>query len=270
MKKKYPFRKMQLAISCFFFIGISYAQIIPDGVYLIRNNNLDQVLTLDQTNEADVRISEVDATGNNLFQQWQFTHTGNDIYNIENLGSNALLGVADRWCGQFGNVRALSGQDDGFDLRIVPANATDTFLIEIAYDNECNFDSMNDPIKAFDVQDGNRDAEIQTFDKNPDNVNQQFQIITVDPTLSINNNFVTKNTSKVFYNATTGLQIQNNQNQNIDIYIFDTTGSKVYSYPNMEANNIMTVNLESLSPGMYFVQTATNSNKNSVTKIIVE
>lgn len=249
----------------------SYAQILPDGIYVINNINLEEVITVDQTPEADARMAAPDVEGDNLFQQWDFVHQGNDIYNITNVGSGALLGVRDRWCGDFGDVRAIAGADDGFDLRVVNADASGTFSIEIAYDNECNFGSVNDPIKAFDVQNGASGAEIQTFPRDPSNANQQFEITPPVPAAVLSvDELSLENTSEVFYNASTGLVVKNNQNQNINIHIFNTSGSNVYSYSNIEADNTVTLNLDSFHAGMYFVQTTTKANQNTVTKIIVD
>ena len=271
MKTNY-FKKILLTSSLITASVCSYAQIIPDGIYVINNITLNEVMTVDQTAEADARMAPADIEGDDLFQQWSFVHQGNDIYNITNVGSGVLLGVRDRWCGVFGDVRAQEGSDDGFDLRVVTANTAGTFLIEIAYDNECNFNSVNDPIKAFDIQNGASGGEIQTFNKDLDNQNQQFEIRIPETAavLSVNDLNLKKSATKIFYNSSIGLVVENNQNQAINLNIFDTSGRKVYSYLNSVNSNELILNIEELQPGVYFAQTSNELNQNEVTKIVID
>ena len=271
---KTNYLKKAIAAASIFTLSLSACgQILPDGTYIIHNKTLNEVLSVDQTPASDTRVATPDTEGDDPFQQWSFVHTGNDIYNITNVGSSNLLGVADRWCGQFGNVRALNGADDGFDLRIVNADETGTFLIEIAYDNACNFGSTNDPVRAFDIQDGNSGAEIQTFDRNPGNSNQQFEIIspTTAAVLSVNEvsllDFV-----DVFFSKELGLTIRasDNKKQNLDLEIYDTSGSTVYTKElGSIAGNELNINIDNFQPGVYFAKIENKQSQSKVTKIIV-
>ena len=266
--------KKAIATASIFTLSLGvFGQIIPDGTYVIHNKTLNEVLSVDQTAEADIRVATPDIEGNDPFQQWSFVHTGNDIYNITNLGSSSLLGVADRWCGRFGNVRALSGADDGFDLRIVNADEPDTFLIEIAYDNACNFGSTNDPVRAFDIQNGASGAEIQTFDRDPGNSNQQFEITPPAPAAVLSVDEVSLlDFVDVYFSNELGLTIRasDNKKQNLSLEIYDTSGSTVYSKKlgNIDGNEL-NLNLDSFQPGVYFAKIQNEQNQSKVTKIVV-
>ncbi|MHA7060152.1 T9SS type A sorting domain-containing protein [Aquimarina sp. M1] len=171
-------------------IGISLnAQIIADGDYVIFSSVHNEAITA--PNEPDYDAFMTTPNVSDINQVWTFTHLGNDIYTIQNMETGNYLGLKDNWCGQFGDVQGkFQATDDNIAFRIASGGTTDTYVIEIGFTN-CGFGSVNNPIRAWDIQDGASGAQIQTFDVDINNVNQQFQIFS--PALLSVNNFNSQN-----------------------------------------------------------------------------
>lgn len=271
---KTNYLKKAIAAASIFTLSLSACgQIIPNGTYVIYSAVQQEVLITNPNNNDEAEMGVPDLEGDDTSQHWSFVHQGNDIYNITNVSSGNLLGVADRWCGDFGNVRAQANADDGFDLRIASSDSQGLFLIEIAYDNECNFGSVNDPIKAFDVDGGNSGAQVNTFGRNPSNPNQQFNItppataavLSVDEVSLLD--FI-----EVFFSKELGLTIRtsDSKKQNLELEIYDTSGSTVYTN-SLEsiAGNELNLKLEDLQTGVYFVKIENEQKQSSVTKIVI-
>lgn len=168
--------KKILLFSCsFIYLTMSYGQIISDGTYQIFNSVHNEVITTDTSAPYEAFMAAQNGTDD--FQLWTFSHKGGDIYKIVNVGSNTTLGINDGWCGQFGDVRAgFSNTDLNVEFKVSLSDTADNYVFEIAF-TTCNFGSSNVPIKAFDIQDGNSGAQIQTFDVDISNPNQKFQIL---------------------------------------------------------------------------------------------
>jgi hypothetical protein len=169
------------ALFVLFFILIFnnlFAQIIPEGTYKIFNSVQNEVMSIDSTSEDNA--AKMDSPiANDSRQLWEFTHLGNDVYRITNLQNNKVLGIKDGWCGIFGNVLSnFEATDSNTEFKIVNSSIPGKYLIQIAF-TACNFGSVNDPIKGFDIDGGNSGARINTFNSDGNNSNQQFEF--VDP-----------------------------------------------------------------------------------------
>lgn len=200
------------------------SQLIPNGVYKIFNTVNSEFITVDSNVPHDAFMQTEDETSD--FQLWTITYEeeSDNVYRIVNNGSNTTLGINDNWCGQFGDVRAnFSNTDSNVQFRISEVDEANTYNFQIAF-TTCNFDSTNDPIKVFDIENGASGGQIQTFDIDSGNPNQQFQIIS-NSVLS-NNDFDTNNFLNLFYNKETRtLALNANENNTINkVVIFDLNG----------------------------------------------
>ncbi len=201
-------------------------------------------------------------------QLWTFTHQGGDIYQIENVGDNTLLGIKDGWCGVFGDVQV------GFDasspyiyLKVSPASATDTYVFEIAFDADCNFGSTNTPVKAFDIDGGNSEAKIQTYDVDTTNPNQQLQI--VEPSaLSMDEASKILNSINAIYNSTSrDLALKTNQSIKISsMEIYHINGRIIGTNENVHSEGAE-FNFNAYSNGIYLIKIV--SDKAQVVKKLV-
>lgn len=274
MKKNYLKVMLVLAL-CIATSGVN-AQIIADGTYNIFNPNLSEVIGVNRIPEGDpgnpqnvivgrARMQVYDV--NNDDQEWAFVHQGNDIYKITNVGDNSILGVKDGWCGQFGDVQV------GFDntsphtlFKVVAGSAANTFVFEIAFNNDCNFGSMNDPIKVFDIDGGNSGSKINTFDTDSGNANQEFQIVTLG-TLNTDDRFLEDNLS-IIYNRNEGLVINSNKKDldRINVTIFDITGRSVISKE--LTNPHTTIKMETTNNSVFFARISDSNNNILVKKFI--
>jgi len=274
MKKNYT---KKIAIS-FFGLVLSlttYGQIIRDGTYKIFNETLNQVISVNreaQPNPQDIIIgravmAEINQTDDD--QLWTFTHQGDDVYKIVNIGNSSTLGIKDGWCGQFGDVQATFADSDPYILfRVVAAEAAESYVIQIAFDNVCNFGSSNDPIKALDVDGGNPGAKLNTFDVSITNPNQTFRIVNSnDPVLS-NDEFNIDTPFSIFYNRDVKqLQISSTSTASIsNVQIFDLSGKSIKEL-NLSDFSV-DINVSDLSLGLYFVRVG-NNGSTTVKKFLV-
>lgn len=274
MKKNYF--KTVLALAMFICMLSANAQIIADGTYNIFNPTLSEVISVntiaqgDPGNPQDVIIGrarmETPDNTNNL-QEWNFTHQGGDVYKITNVGDNSTLGVKDGWCGDFGDVQV------GFDntsphvlFRVINGVAANTFVFQIAFDTDCNFGSMNDPIKAFDIDGGNSGSKINTFPIDTGNVNQEFQILPLG-TLDIKDSFLSDNLS-IIYNKNEGLIVNSNKTNlgKLSISIFDVAGRSITSKEFTSRNT--TIKMDIVKSGVYFARISDENNNILVKKFI--
>lgn len=243
--------KPSIILACLFMTIGSFGQIIPDGDYIIFNDAISQTITTDTTAPFEAFMAPLDES--DLFQIWTFTHQGDDVYIINNNGSNTTLGINDGWCGQFGDVRAgFAPTDANVEFRVVAAEADESFTIQIAF-TECNFDSENDPIKAFDVENGTAGAQVQTFDVDGTNPNQQFRIVDIN-NLSTND-FSGSTTFNIFYNQNQrNISIETSENvKNVKVY--DLRGQLVNSQNvTLTPNSPLNIQFNGKANGLYFVQ----------------
>lgn len=185
MKTNFTFTMSLFIILTIIFNTSLNAQILANGEYLLVNAVNNEAMTApntfaDSSPNPDffAYMTAVDTSDDT--QIFTFTHLGNDVYTIMNNSTGNYLGIRDSWCGDFGNVQGKFQQTDtNIEFKIIAASITDTYTIEIAF-TQCNFGSINDPIKAFDIDGGNVGARINTFTKDPMNANQQWQIVSLN------------------------------------------------------------------------------------------
>ncbi len=153
-----------------------YAQIIPNGTYQIYSDVHQEAMVSATSGDFDVSMTTPNYSDNN--QLWTFTHQSGNIYKISNVGTGSYIGIKDGWCGQFGDVQArYAVSDANVEFLVSEGDTPGTYILQIAF-TTCNFGSVNSPVKAFDIQDGNSGAQIQTFDVDSSGANQQFRLIS--------------------------------------------------------------------------------------------
>ncbi|MCH8535064.1 MAG: T9SS type A sorting domain-containing protein [Flavobacteriaceae bacterium] len=170
----------------FMLIGITHlhCQIINDGVYQIYSETHDATLEspidVNQDDSEDGQInnlfgSTLDVTNN--FQLFEFIHQGSDIYKIKNLGTDQFVGIKDNWCGDNGEVIArFSETETNTEFSVSQDPTSGQLIIQIAF-TECNFGSVNDPERSFDL--GNPTGKVRTFGDTGSN--QQFRLLNTSP-----------------------------------------------------------------------------------------
>jgi hypothetical protein len=263
-----------------FFIITCYstvinAQIIADGTYSIYNTTLDEVISVNTVDEGEAgnpqniiigraRMETLDS-GNDL-QQWVFTHQGDDIYKISNVGDSSILGVKDGWCGDFGDVQVgFTNTDTSTLFKVVNGATENTFVIQIAFDANCNFGSMNDPVKVFDIDGGNSGSKINTFTFDSGNANQEFQIVAPS---TLSTAPILKNTLTVFVSKTNTLVINSKQKTlaPLDVFIYDISGREVL---NAISSKSASINLNHLKSGVYITRINAN-NTTQIKKFVIQ
>ena len=263
MKKNYTNVAMTLILT--FFVGsMAFAQIIADGTYKIFNAVHSEVITTETGDDYDAFMAAPDAVDN--YQLWTFTHQGADIYKIVNVGSGNTLGINDGWCGQFGDVKGnFTNSDLNVEFKVSVADAADSYVFEIAF-STCNFGSVNNPIKTFDIQDGASGAQIQTYDVNTANPNQQFQILEPSA-LGVNefnaasiSSYYNKSSRKAYVNIT-------NRNTISKVEVFDVNGRTIKTC-HVTNESQATIDFNTNANGLYFVRLLVN-NQLVVKKVLV-
>jgi hypothetical protein len=257
MKKNYSIIK-ELAAAFLLLISLQFSaqeQIIPDGNYQIFSSVHSEVMTASTEGDLDALMTANNSTDNN--QIWTFTHQANNIYKIVNVGSGKTLGIKDGWCGQFGDVQArFENADANVEFLISPSSVENKYVIQIGF-TTCNFGSVNDPVRAFDIQDGASGAQIQTFDVNTENPNQQFEFVSPG-TLSTSENLLESQVS-IFYNSNSGIVINNNGNSSkANIQVYSVLGQNVKSFQStLDKRKVISTN--GLKAGIYIVQLSVNN-----------
>lgn len=276
MKKNYT-SPLILLLMIFAMSNLLNAQIITDGTYKILNTVNSQVVSInslpvgDPNNPDDLIIGRAqmatpDSSDN--AQLWSFVHQGNDVYKITNVGDNTILGIKDGWCGDFGDVQVGFDANSAFTLfRIVASNEPNSYVFQIAFDNDCNFGSMNSPIKAFDIDGGNSNGKLQTFPVDTANLNQQFQI--VDPAaLSLENINGLETVSINYHRADRSVMITNTANIDLsNIQVFDMNGRAIKMIKE-NLNNEVQIRFNDLTNGLYFVALE-NKGSRMVEKVLI-
>lgn len=266
MKKKYHILSLSFLLCC--VSASSFAQIIANGTYKILSSVHNEVMTCATTAPHDANMAQPNATNN--YQLWTFTHQGNDTYKIMNVGNAKYLGINDGWCGNFGDAKAnFTTNDANILLKVAATSTVGKYTFEIAF-TTCNFGSVNAPIKAFDVQDGNAGAQIQTYEINNTNANQQFSI--VDPATLANDTFLKSNSFAVTVDAEQNLHILSSSAMSdpLTVTVFEINGKKVHhSTRNNATNNETVIGLLGLSKGIYLVQITGSEGNKTVKKIIL-
>jgi Secretion system C-terminal sorting domain len=264
MKKKYL---MFFILSLCFAVN-SYSQIIANGTYKIFSSVHNEVMTCATSAPHDANMTAPNPSNN--YQLWTFTHQGGDIYKILNSGSGKYLGINDGWCGNFGDAKAnFNATEANILLKVASTPIAGKYTFEIAF-TTCNFGSINTPIKAFDVQDGNSGAQIQTYEINNTNSNQQFSIVTPE-SLSASA-FSDAPNFNLFFDTTKSLNIKTVTDlvTKLEVSVFEINGKLVHkSSYNSVASNEIRIDLSSLSKGVYMIQLLGNDSIKSVEKIIV-
>ena len=244
------------------------AQIVADGVYQIYNSNLDETVEVDTTAPYDAHLTASDELDD--YQLWTFTHQGDDVYKIVNNGNSKALGIKDNWCNQFGDVQAnFLEADTNVEFKIRHSSIGGSYTFEIAF-TTCNYGSVNDPARAFDVADGASGAQIQTYDISSSNSNQQFQLL-VPSSVSTNNLFLS-NALTIFYSKERGLVIKAKQvlkGSKLNIDMYDISGRKIKSNTITTNSSEETILLNTIDKGVYLVQFSDQFNHKLIKKIIV-
>lgn len=232
----------------------SFGQIIEDGTYQIFNSVHSEMMMIDENDSNKAKMTAPNE--NDDFQLWMFTHQGDDVYIIENVGANSTLGINDGWCGVFGDVRAgFSNADANVEFKVVAAETEGTYVFEIAF-TECNFGSVNDPVKAFDIQDGAQGANIQTFDVDASNPNQQFQI--GEPGTLSNDSFTAVPEFDLFFNKQNRtLNLKSNDNIS-QVEVYDLNGRTITSISNINQQEV-SIDLTVAQTGLYLVKYSINN-----------
>lgn len=271
MKTNYSLQTLTIALLVSIFTIQLHAQIIADGDYLLINAVNNEAMTApstfaDNSPNPDffAYMTAINASDDN--QIFTFSHLGNDVYTIVNKATTNYIGIKDNWCGDFGNVQGRFQQTDtNIEFKIVPAAVADTFTIEIAF-TQCNFGSVNEPIKAFDIDGGNIGARINTFPKDPMNANQQWQIVS--PNILNVTSFESKqdNVLSIFpipADQYLDLQLAKNLGNNISIQLNNIHGQLMLS-KNIQNNQLASrLDVAALAPGFYFL-TISDSSKISI------
>lgn len=257
MKKNYSIIQ-SLTVAFLLVISLQFSaqeQIIPDGNYQIFSSVHSEVMTASTEGDLDVLMAANNSTDNN--QIWTLTHQANNIYKIVNVGSGKTLGIKDGWCGQFGDVQARFENDDANVEFLISATPTENkYVIQIGF-TTCNFGSENNPVRAFDIQDGASGAQIQTFDVSPENPNQQFEFVAPG-TLSTLENLLESQIS-ISYNKSSGIVINNSGNSSIiNVAVYSVLGQEVTSFQN-SLEQSFAIATDSLKPGVYIVQLSVNN-----------
>lgn len=275
MKKNY----LTSILFAFLLIGACStlsAQIISNGTYKIFNSVNSEVVSIntlpsgDPNNPADLAIGRAKMAtpdSNDDLQLWSFSHQGNDVYKITNVGDNSLLGIKDGWCGDFGDVQVGFDSTSAYTLiKITAADVTDTYVFQIAFDSACNFGSSNTPVKAFDI-DGGTNAKLQTFPTNTGNANQQFQIL--DPAALSEDTLNNLNNIEVTYQKNErSVSIKSLENIIISkMQVFNLTGQLVYS-TNDFASSEIEIDFTSVTNGLYIIAIESNTFK-TVKKVLI-
>ena len=265
MKKNYFLLNLTLLVSLSFSVNSS-AQIIANGTYKIFSSVHNEVMTVATTAPYDANMAVPNASDN--YQLWTFTHQGGDVYKIVNVGNAKNLGLKDNWCGNFGDVTAnFTSTDTNTLLKIAATPTAGKYTIEIAF-TACNFGSVNSPIRAFDIQDGNAGAQIQTYEVSSTNSNQQFSFVT--PESLATNSFSQVDNFRVFVDNNKFLNINSAASSNeIKIAIYDISGKLVSNSAHSVSNNSVKINLSHLSKGIYMVQLSGSDASKSIHKIII-
>lgn len=276
MKNDYV-KRLLFAIISIVTLNVN-AQIITDGTYKILNTTLSEVIGVNTIAEGDAgnpqnviigRARMQTPDSNNNLQEWTFIHQSNDVYKITNVGDNTNLGVKDGWCGDFGDVQVGFPSTSPYILfKVINGSAPDTYVFQIAFDASCNFGSMNDPIKSFDIDGGNSGSKINTFPFSAANVNQEFKI--VNPiTLKTNDAFLNKALT-IYYKASKGLVINSNRKdiEKLNVTIYDLSGRKIQSSIIVNKNEA-TIKLNNVSKGVYLANIKDAFNNKLVKKFIV-
>jgi|GEM_PF-6213587 len=173
--KKSTFLNLLMTAMLFGVYTSGFSQVIEDGTYAIFSSVKNEAVTAPNQPDFDAFMAAPD--DNDVIQQWVFTHQGDDIYQIQNLGTGNYLGMKDNWCGQFGDVQAkFASTDTNINFKLIPGQLPGSYLFTIAF-TDCGFGSTNSPVRAFDIEGGASGGQLQTFDNDPTNANQQFFII---------------------------------------------------------------------------------------------
>lgn len=244
-------------------IPIDFVQIIPDGTYIIRNNSINQVITTPLENNYDGGPYDAFLTDENSsdeFQLWDLQHISNDVYTFKNKGSNLYLGSDDNLCNRFSNIYGgISNENQNQQFKII-ANQAGTYSIQYAFVDNC---TNNIAVQALDVDGGLENGQLHTFDLNLNNTNQQFEFVTVSPTLSTNADFILDNDdqSSLYPNpATHFITIHTKSNQNGNITVYNFNGKEILSVEITNTQNT-NIDLNGLSRGIYFVQLSNKTTK---------
>lgn len=268
MKKNYPSFSYFWLLAAVLFAANVQGQIIANGTYKILSSVHNEVMTCATTAPHDANMTA--PVSNNNYQLWTFTHQGNDIYKIVNQGNGLTLGINDGWCGNFGDVKAnFANSAENVAFKIIPGADTGKVVIQIGF-TTCNFGSVNDPVRAFDIQDGLAGAQIQTFETFITSPNQQFSIVTPEflSTFNPDNN----QDLNVFYNQQSGLHISSKTKDlgALTVNIIDMTGKLMQSENLASAKGTTAIiPVESISKGIYIVQITENGVSHKPTKIAV-
>lgn len=239
-------------------VDTDFIQILPDGTYIIRNNNINQVITTPLENNYnggpyDAFLTDEDTADE--FQLWEIAHIGNDTYTFKNKGSNLYLGSDDNPCNRFSNIYGgISNQDQNQQFKIV-ATQGNNYAVQYALEKNCT-NTLGNAIQAWDVDGGLKNGQLHTFDLDINNTNQQFEFVEVSTTLSTNSNlFFVKNEFSIYPNPASkqiNITAKNNKLQG-NVTVYDIKGKEILR---KQLNNTKHENIDlmNLSKGVYFIK----------------
>jgi hypothetical protein len=124
--------------------------------------------------------------------------------------------------------------------------------------------NCNDPIKAFDIQDGNAGAQIQTFDVSTTNPNQQFRIVVPG---SLSNNAFEVGAPNVFYNVNNRSATISAQETITSVEVIDMSGRVINTIKSADMRE-MQIQFNSDFKGLYLLRIQAGS-KIFVNKMMV-
>lgn len=243
--------------------------IIPDGTYKISSSVHNEVVASTTAPDYDAFMT---ITSESDDQLWDFIHQGDDVYTIQNKATGNYLGIKDNWCDRFGDVQArFQSNDTNIRFKIIEGTETDSYVFQLAFTSNCTGSSMNNPIKAWDIQDGASGGQLQTFDTNTSNPNQQFALENVQ-TLSVTYFDANNMLFSVFPNPAKNKFIIDlgDYDKNLRVQVINLLGRIVSESDLKPHTKRVEFNCDDLAEGMLFVRLVDTGNRVlGTTKILV-
>jgi Ricin-type beta-trefoil lectin domain-like/Secretion system C-terminal sorting domain len=152
--------------------GGNSTQLIPNGnYYLTATTSTQRILSraLEQHNAKMVN------PGNYDDQKWQFTHLGDNVYTIKNLGTNRFLEVVNTQCGNGVTVSTNTQASANNQKWKIEANGNAIYAIKPMHCLQVGLDRAGGAI----------DAKVQTWSFWNGNDNQKWKIVSVNASAKV-------------------------------------------------------------------------------------
>ncbi|WP_109302422.1 RICIN domain-containing protein [Aquimarina sp. AU474] len=216
-------------------------QLIADGDYFITAiENSQRLLARGLENHS----ARMHAPANYDDQKWVFTHLGDNVYDIKNIGTNRYLEVPYARCGNGENVSTWSDARDNHKKWKVMGNGSGSYSLKPMHCLE----------SALDRADGNVNANVQIWDFIETNTNQKWKILGVDKN-KLNNQ--SDRISGLFPNPTQDIVTIVGQYTGEEIIIYNLLGKIVKSITAKSAKEEIFVS--DLEAGVYIVSIGSTS-----------